>query len=153
MKIDPSKSEFNKTLVPWMGKTAKMLNVCLGQVLQENNFNLSREQWIILKILHEDMEGFHQNDIALITNRNKATMTRLINVMEKNHLVVRIPSKDDARKKLIYITPTGKEVFRQTKPIVLKRIRAIEKGLSSDEIDGFIKVLKKIQKNIENQTN
>jgi DNA-binding MarR family transcriptional regulator len=151
MKIDPNKSDFNKTIAPWLGHTAKMMKACLTNVLQENRFDLTREQWIVLKILHEDFEGFPQNDLAQITKRNKASMTRLIDVMEKNHLVVRIGSTEDKRKKLIYITKTGKEIFQQTKPIVLNYIHNIEKGLSQEEKETLINILKKIRLNLENQ--
>ncbi len=104
MDIDINKSDFNKTLAPWIGKTFKMMNMFICDVFQKNNIQVTKEQWIVLKILHDDTDGIIQNELAFITNRNKASLTRLINVMEKNNLVARIPSQKDSRKNLIYIT-------------------------------------------------
>ena len=103
MKIELSESDFNKTIAPWIGKTSKLMNIFISEVFHKNNIQVTKEQWIVLKILYEDNDGLIQNDLAFITNRNKATLTRLINVMEKNNLVARIPAKDDSRKKIIYI--------------------------------------------------
>ena len=83
MDKDINKSDFNKTLAPWIGKTFKMMNIFISDVFQQNNIKVTKEQWIALKVLHEDSDGIIQNDLAFITNRNKASLTRLVNVMEK----------------------------------------------------------------------
>ena len=96
MDIDINKSDFNKTIAPWIGKTSKMMNMYFSDVFQRNNIQITKQQWILLKILFENNEGIIQNNLAFITDRNKASLTRLINGMEKNNLVARIQSKDDS---------------------------------------------------------
>ena len=113
MDNDISDSDFNKTLAPWIGKTYKMMNSYIADVFKNNDIQVTKEQWIVLKILHEENDGIVQNELAFVTNRNKASLTRLVNVMEKNNLVIRITSKEDARKNLIYITKTGKQLFQK----------------------------------------
>lgn len=152
MEIDLNKSDFNKTLAPWIGKTFKMMNVHISDVFQHNNIQVTKEQWIVLKILHEDCDGIIQNELAFITDRNKASLTRLINVMEKNHLVIRISSKEDTRRNLIYITETGKQLFLKMRPLMLDCIKTMQNGISKDDITNFIKVLSKIQHNLKNQS-
>ena len=60
---------------------------------------------------------------VIITGRNKGSLTRLINVMEKNGLVKRIASKEDSRKNLVFITENGKKTFAKMKPIMLENIK------------------------------
>tara|TARA_R110001583_G_scaffold6491_4_gene32769 strand:+ start:5392 stop:5859 length:468 start_codon:yes stop_codon:yes gene_type:complete len=146
-------SEFNKTIAPWLGKTSKMLNMYIFEVFHKNNIQLTKQQWIVLKILHEDTNGIIQNDLACITERNKASLTRLINVLEKNKLVTRVPSKLDSRKNLIQITEVGNELFLKTKPIFLKSLEIIQNGISKKEMNDLISILSKIQQNLKNQTN
>ena len=87
MNLVSDNSDFNKTLAPWIGRTAKILNMYISEVFLQNNIQVTKEQWIVLKILFEDNEPLIQNELAFITNRNKASLTRLRNVMEKNNLV------------------------------------------------------------------
>lgn len=152
MELNNKYSEFNETIAPWIGKTAKMLHLYVNGVIQEHHFNITKEQWVVLKILHENesAEGIVQNDLALVTNRNKATLTRLINTMERKNLVARVPSKKDSRKNLIFITKKGEQLFLKIKPIFLKAIEDISLGITEEEIENLIKTMKKLQNNLIN---
>ena len=152
MDIDIHKSDFNKTIAPWIGKTAKMMNVYISDVFHQNNITITKQQWIVLKILFESPEGIIQSKLAFITDRNKASLTRLINGMEKNKLVSRIQSKEDSRKNIVFNTQNGNELFLKTKPIMLKSISKAQEGISNAEMNAFIQIMKKIQKNLLNQS-
>ena len=149
MKIDTQPSEFSRSVAPNLGKTSKLMDICIASVLNDNNLSITKEQWIVLKILNENQDGIIQNSLAILTERNKATLTRLIDGMEKNNLVVRIPSKEDSRKKLIYSTKTGTSIFNQSKPFMLDRLKQIEEGISEKEKEQLIITMKKLQNNIK----
>ena len=55
MEINIDKSEFNKTLAPWIGQTSKLMTLYITDVFKKHNVSLTKEQWIVLKILHEDI--------------------------------------------------------------------------------------------------
>jgi DNA-binding MarR family transcriptional regulator len=152
MELNIDASDFNKTLAPWIGLTYKMMNQYIADELFKNNIQVTKQQWIILKILQEKNDEVIQNDLAFITNRNKASLTRLISLMEKNNLVYRAISKEDARKNLIFSTETGKKLFEQMKPLMITSIKNIQKGLTEDDILQLIKTLSKIQHNIKIQS-
>jgi len=152
MNFNSNNSGFNKTLAPWIGRTAKQINMYISDVFQHNNIQVTKEQWIVLRILFEDNESLIQNELAFITGRNKASLTRLINVMEKNNLVTRIPSKEDSRKNLIQITETGKLLFLKMKPLMLNTLEMLQKGITEDEKKVFFNVMTKIQSNLNNHT-
>ncbi len=139
MHLDQNKSDFNKTLGPWLGTTYKMMNMFIFDVFQKNNIKVTKQQWIVLKILHEDTDGICQNELAFITNRNKTSLTRLINVMEKHQLVTRNPSKKMLDKNLIYITNKGKKLFLEMNTFnAPKYARILQKGISKTELKSFI---------------
>lgn len=152
MEINIDKSEFNKTLAPWIGQTSKLMTLFITDVFKKHNVQLTKEQWIVLKLLHEDKDGIIQNELAFITGRNKGSLTRLINVMEKNGLVKRIASKEDSRKNLVFITENGKKTFAKMKPIMLENIKTLQNGISETEIEQFISIMQKLQKNLKKQT-
>ena len=144
-KLSPQ--EFDKSILPWIGKTGKMLYTYMGEKFRKHNFDLSVEQLVILKILHEE-DGRPQNDMAIVTERNKSTLTRVLDGMENKHLVTRIPDKDDKRVKRVYLTKHGRQYFQSTAPIVQEAMTELQKGLTKTEIKTLISILKKVQGNI-----
>lgn len=84
MEINTENSDFNKTFAPWISITYKMIDEYIADILLKENIQVTKQQWIILKILYEKQNEIIQNELAFITNRNKASLTRLISVIEKN---------------------------------------------------------------------
>ncbi|MEZ4883474.1 MAG: MarR family transcriptional regulator [Chitinophagales bacterium] len=138
------------TLLPWIGKTAKMLRVFMADHFKKHNFDLTTEQWILLSRLHEK-DGQAQNDLALITERNKASLTRLINTMEKKNYVARIPDVDDKRVNKIFLTTKGNKIFEATFETMKGAVEELEMGITVTEVLTVIEVMKKLQKNIKIQ--
>lgn len=102
--------DFQETLGPWMGRTMKLMDIHFHDSFKKNNLKLSKEQWIILKVL-TDEDGRVQNDLAFVTNRDKTSLTRLLSGMEKKNLVARIPSTLDKRVNHIFLTKNGRTVY------------------------------------------
>ncbi len=139
--------ELKKTLGPWLGKTSKMIGCLINEVLVENNIALTREQWVILIKLHIQ-GGLAQNELAFITERDKTSLTRLINTMERKGLVIRKISKTDKRVKLVYLTEFGKSEYKNALPVMQNIIQNLQKGLSEEEINNTIQTLQKLQENL-----
>jgi len=140
-------SKLESTVLPWVGKTGKMLHLFMADKLKQHGFNMTMEQAIILKIL-KDNDGRAQNDMAIVTNRHKATLTRLLDTMEKNHLVVRITDQNDKRMKRVYLTKHGKSRLVEMMPAFEEAANEVQKELTKNEIKTLIKLLKKVQGNI-----
>ncbi|RUA10654.1 MAG: MarR family transcriptional regulator [Flavobacteriia bacterium] len=138
---------FEKTVLPQIGITAKLAGFYITDHFHENNIDLSKEQWLILLRLNEK-DGRVQNDLALITNRSKTSLTRLINTIEKKGFVHRVHSKEDKRINYIYLTEKGKEIFERSLPILQNLIKRLQEGIDPEDLKNTIKVLNKIQKNI-----
>ena len=135
------------SLIPWIVKTSKMLGVFMKSNFSEYGFDLTREQVILLAHLHLE-DGQMQKDLAFITERNKGSLARLVNTMEKKNFVVRIPSREDKRVNRIFLTKKGRQIFEKIRPVLHECKTAALKNLTQKEIDSTIKVLQKIQNNI-----
>jgi DNA-binding MarR family transcriptional regulator len=79
----------------------------------------------------------------------KTTITRAIHNMEKDNLLVRIPSDKDKRVNLIYLTHKGKtlqdELVKSSGEIYLRAIQ----GITNSNLKATCKVLNKIIENLE----
>lgn len=141
--------ELKNTLGPWLGKTAKMIGCLINDVLLENGVDLTREQWLVLLKLYQN-DGQSQNKLALVTERDKTSLTRLIKIMERKKLVLRIKDKTDKRINLVFITNIGKSEFKKALPLMQKTIKTLQEGLTQKEIQDTIIILQKLQNNIKN---
>lgn len=119
----------------------------IQKAFKEHNIDLSKEQFIVLKVLTEN-NGKPQHDLALITESDKTSLSRLISTMEKKGLISRKSIKTDKRVKNIYLTNFGKETYLTTLPILEKTIKKFQNGISDSEISQAIETIKKIQLNI-----
>ena len=141
------KVELNKTLVPWLGKTSKMLGCFINETLATNAIDLTREQWVVLVKVSKHC-GLTQNELALITERDKTSLTRLIKTMERKKLIYREVSKNDKRIKLVYISEYGKTAYKKALPIIQNTTQKLQKGLSQQEINNILHTLQKLQTNL-----
>ncbi|NAS31471.1 MarR family transcriptional regulator [Flavobacteriaceae bacterium R38] len=139
---------FEKTLLPWLGKINKEFNFLVQVTFDHHQVNLTRQQWIVLKKLNEN-DGQAQNDLALITDRDKTSLTRLINTMERKELVKRVSDPLDKRINNIYITSRGQEILKSTMPLMKDLIAKMQYGLNADELMSTIEVLKRVKQNLE----
>lgn len=123
----------------------------IGDFMKSNGFNLSKEQFIVLKYLNEK-DGRMQNDLAFITNRSKTALTRLIQTMEKKGYVSRSTCEKDMRINHVYLTPFGRETWEKSYPYFLEVVQELQKGIAQEDILRVQKVMKQIQSNINLKT-
>jgi len=140
-------TEFDNTVLPWLGRTMKLIDLYIANHFQEQNIDLTKVQMIMLvRLFYND--GQPQNDLALLTNRDKASLARLLDTMERKGLVVRVPSKEDKRIKLVHITKKGIELYERVRPLIKQMILKVQHGISEKDVQFTIKILKQLQLNI-----
>jgi DNA-binding MarR family transcriptional regulator len=100
--------------------------------------------------VHEQ-NGACQNDLAYASNRNKSSLTRAINVLEKKNYIARIPCKEDKRMNQLYITKAGMDVLERSAPFFDEMRAIIHHGISDKEANQVIEILGRIRKNVESE--
>lgn len=136
------------SLLPWIGKTAKFIDYHIADYMKDQGIDLSKEQFIVLKYLHE-RDGLIQNDLAFITNRSKTALTRLIQTMEKKDLVYRKPSPTDLRVNHVFLTDHGRNTWEEAYPHFRFIDRELQKGISESALQTVRETLEKIQTNLK----
>ena len=138
--MDKHQDEF---IGKWLALAHYRLFNLLTKLLHKEGFDLTVEQLILLKIISAN-EGLSQQEIAHLMTKDKTSITRAISVLEDHHKVVRISSKDDKRKKGLYLTKHGKEHLAMVMPRFIQIKKEIESEISQQEIDQTVETLKKI---------
>ncbi|WKS95400.1 MarR family winged helix-turn-helix transcriptional regulator [Riemerella columbina] len=131
------------------GRVPMLVNRFLSQQLKNEGVPLTREQWSVLAVLWKS-DGCSQQHIADATFRDKPSITRLIDNLEKEQLVERHNAPNDRRLNLIFLTPKGKKMEQKVLKVVNDTISKATENLSNEEIltikNGFEKVYQNIKK-------
>ena len=125
------------------GKVSAAINRKLYRNFRQNGLEISPEQWTVLIYLWEQ-DGVTQQELCNATFKDKPSMTRLIDNMERQHLVVRISDKTDRRTNLIHLTKTGKELEEKARLIANQTLQEALRGVSLEELRISQDVLRKI---------
>ncbi|MCA6079214.1 MarR family winged helix-turn-helix transcriptional regulator [Fulvivirga sedimenti] len=129
------------------GHITKTIHNQLTAAFAANQIPLTVEQFSLLSTLWYN-DGMNQQSLAAALNRDKTTIARMVQIMEKNDLLVKVADKTDLRNKLIYTTNKGKKL--QEKAVALAGqlyIRALE-GLDESSLSKTVQLLQNIHKNL-----
>lgn len=88
----------------------------LNNAFQESGVNITSEQWGVLKCLWQE-EGISQSEIAEKVDKDKASITRILDIMQKNNLIKRCDDELDRRSYRIFLTEEGKSLENKLKPV------------------------------------
>ena len=91
------------------GKASTAIARRLQKKFNNAGLNLTIEQWSVLYHLWKQ-EGMSQQELCNATFRDKPSITRLVDNLEKLDLVKRVASENDRRINLIYLTKAGAEI-------------------------------------------
>ena len=118
------------------GKVSAAINRKLYRNFRQNGLEISPEQWTVLIFLWEK-DGVTQQELCNATFKDKPSMTRLIDNMERQHLVVR-------RTNLIHLTKDGKELEEKARIIAGQTLKEALHGITLEELSIGQEVLKKV---------
>ena len=148
MKIENNPIDFEKSIGPWLGRTMKMVDYHMLEAFKNAGLDLTKEQMVILKKLHQQ-DGLNQNELAFLTYRDKSSLARLLSKMETKGYIIREQNIEDKRINEVFLTANGRKVYEKTRPVIKDMIRTMESGINEAEKQLIIKTLKKVQKNFE----
>ncbi len=88
-----------------------------------------------------------QKEIAAMAFKDNASMTRMLDLMEKKNYLKRSINEENRRRYKIEITTKGKQVLKTLAPIIIDNRNNALQGISEEEIVQLESILKKIKSN------
>jgi len=131
-----------------IGHTGRALKNSIRKAFAEHGFEITSEQWGILMFLWAK-DGITQQELSAIISKEKTTVVRLIDNMEKRNIIIRVHDTEDRRSNLIYLTEEGKSLREKLVPIAVNELRKALKDLSEKEVDTLTTLLKKVYANLK----
>ena len=124
-----------------------LLKFGLHKAFQAEGINITAEQWAILASLWEQ-EGVHQSSIAEKIGKDRHTITRMLNLLEKNGFVRRVPTEKDKRRLNVYLTDSGRDIKEKLVSIVSGFGEEAFAGLTQKDLTELTRILKHITGNL-----
>lgn len=130
------------------GKASTAIARRLQKKFKDARLDITIEQWSVLYHLWK-LDGVSQQQLCDATYRDKPSITRLVDNLEKLNLVKRVASKEDRRIKMVYLTPGAKKLQELTMEMAAETLNEALAGVSADKIAASKEVLQKVYDNLK----
>jgi DNA-binding MarR family transcriptional regulator len=114
--------------------------------LADAGHNLTFSQFITIRKLADGMTSV--TELARCAEVNPGTMTRLLDHLEAQHLIVRLADPDDRRALRIHLTDAGQAVWNDIDQCGKRVHSAALAGLDDTEREHFIHLLEHVRDNL-----
>ncbi len=138
----------SKKIGVYLNQAHFLFKQCFLSELVASNVNLTPEQYLLIDLLWD--EGpLTQQQIANQMQKDKNSITRLIDGLEKKGYVIRETDTEDRRKNLVMVTEMGQAKKQEITRIAIDAADNILGGIPTEELNTVVEVLNKLNKNMK----
>lgn len=137
-----------RALAFWIHRVNQALRAATYRAFRDAGLELTPEQWMVLVRLWSE-DGRTPAELAAATFRDRPTMTRVLDVMEREGLVVRRTDARDARSRRVFLTAEGKRLRKVLVPRARTVVATMEHGIAPAELEQARAVLERLAANLE----
>ncbi len=130
------------------GKASTAIARRLQKNFKQAGVEITIEQWSVLYHLWKE-DGMSQQQLCEATFRDKPSITRLLDNLEKLNLVKRVASKDDRRINMIYLTPEASKLQEQSMDLANQTLNEALDGVTNGQVEIAKEVLQKVYENLK----
>lgn len=138
---------YEETLGRQIGVLFHLLTRRLNALLAEKGTGITTDQFRLLTMLWKE-DGIIQQQLAAMLGRDRASVTRMADILEKDGIITRILDKNDRRIKLIYLTKKGRELEAAAAACAQQSLYDMTKDFSEAEEAAFSQLLQRATKNL-----
>jgi DNA-binding MarR family transcriptional regulator len=108
---------------------------------------ISPAQWSALRALWRE-DGYSQVELAQRMQVEKASLTSVLDALERRGLVTRVRNSEDRRKSHVYLTPAGRQLEKALLPYAGDVNGLATGGIDPIDLEMFQRILRQIIKNL-----
>lgn len=129
------------------GKASTAIARRLQKNFKQEGLDITIEQWSVLYQLWKQ-DGISQQELCNATFRDKPSITRLVDNLEKLKLVKRISSSEDRRMNLIFLTDAARALQERSMELANQTLNEALEGVEPDAIELCKAVLQRVYDNL-----
>lgn len=132
------------------GKASTAIARRLQKKFNAAGINLTIEQWSVLYQLWRE-DGQSQQELCNSTFRDKPSITRLIDNLEKLNLVKRVSDERDRRINKVFLTRTAMKLQEETMVLASETLNEALDGVPPEHIELCKQVLQQVYDNLSGE--
>ncbi len=141
-----SKKKSKKPVGFLLERTTRLVKLNFHKSFKTLGIDMTPEQWVVMDSLYQK-NNQSQKDLGDTSFKNAATISRILDVLEKKKWISRKTSKEDRRVFVISQTSKGKSIVEKVQGEV-NRLRELGwNGLSQEDYKNFTRIIDQIFKN------
>ena len=130
------------------GKASTAIARRLQKKFNASGMNLTIEQWSVLYHLWKQ-DGISQQELCNATFRDKPSITRLVDNLEKLNLVKRVASENDRRINKIFLTKQAQKLQEQAMELAAETLNEALDTVPPEKIEVCKEVLQIVYDNLK----
>ena len=145
--------EKDKILYKLKSLEKNIIRTIIKDISNVDNYNkitcpTPTQMQIIGYIINNDKDVY-QKDLEDVLNLRRATVSGVLQTMEKNDLIKREISVDDARSRKVILNDKARVIYRKNKERLDNIENIIKKGINDEELIIFSNVIDKMKINLK----
>lgn len=133
----------------YIGRIHYLLSRKLTQLNEASGNGITADQFRLLTHLWKQ-DGITQQALALLLGRDRASVTRMVDILEAQDILKRVADKKDRRVKRIVLTRKGKLLKTKAYKAAEKSLEVALKGFSKADQVLLMSQLGKVIQNLKN---
>lgn len=125
----------------------QLFRTALYRTFAALGLKVTPEQWIVLVRLWQE-DALTQTELGDATLKDKATISRILAVMERDGLIARRTDPDDGRERRVHATREAMKLREKLTPLARDLATAIEAGVSAEDLKTTLRTLQKLEHNL-----
>lgn len=137
----------SKEIAVELNLTGCKLKQYLASRLRQQNVPLTPEQFMLIDLLWNNGE-MSQQQLADQLHKDKNSVTKLVDAIERKGFVVRRQNKLDRRSNTLVLTEKANQLKPGAKQKGISMLEDMLEGISEEELRGFLTTLRKLNSNM-----
>jgi len=137
----------SKEIAVYLNLTACKFKQFTAAMLKQSKIKLTPEQFLLIDLIW-NQGSMSQQKAADTMQKDKNSVTKLVDALEKKGLVQRSQNTSDKRSKLIVLTSQGEQLKNIAKETGISMLDKIIEGISEKELRSFLRTLDKMSRNM-----
>lgn len=133
----------SKEIVVYMNLAGCRLKQYTANILRKNGIDLTPEQFLAIDALW-NQGSMSQTSLSEIMQKDKNSITKLVDALEAKGLVIRNRDKVDRRSNTIVLTEKAEQMKESTKQFGVTMLDEMLDTIDEKELRDFLTTLKKI---------
>lgn len=138
--------KLNNILFYSLEKAIKSYRQFAQRSLVQNGFDVTIDQWLVLKAV-SDNPAWTQQQIAEITFKDYASVTRIIDLLVKKRYLSRIIHEQDRRRFNLTPTESAAKILIAMQPVIESNRKVALKGITTEQASQLQHILNAIIQN------